>query len=196
MINLLDPEQQRQLKAARLNVKLRRFVVLSSVVVLGVGVVYGVGFWLARSERAVAEANHQTAEQELSKYATTVTDAATYRQNLATAKQILGNEMVFSTFLTDLGSLMPQGTILDSINLSTDQASSQNKGAVTLATRAKSYDSVLKIKQAFEGSSLFSDVRILNTSVGDKTGASGNALTYPYTATFELVVNALKGSAK
>lgn len=196
MINLIDPEQQRQFKAARLNVKLRRFVILSSVVVVCVSAVYGVGFWLALQERAAAGTNHNDAEQELTTYTKAASDAAVYRQNLATAKQILGSEMVFSDFLMNLGALMPANTIVESINLSTSKAKTDTSGTITFITRAKSYEDVLKIKQAFESSTLFSDVRIMNTSVPEKLGATGNQAVYPYEATFEVVVNALKGTAK
>lgn len=195
MINLLDPEEQRQLKAARLNVKLRRFVVLSLVVVLGVGVIYGTGFWLALNDRSVAEASHTTAEQELTQYAKDASEAAAYRQNLSTAKQILSNQMVFSDFLTSLGALMPPNTIIGNLSLST-KASAKTTASINFTTRAKSYDDVLKIKQAFETSTLFSDVQILNTNVPEKVDGTGIQAAYPYEATFQVVVNALKGTSK
>lgn len=194
MINLLDPEQQRQLKAARLNVRLLRFVTLSLIVVVGVGLVYGAGFWLAFDNRAAAETDYQAAEKELQQYAAVATEAANYRQNLATAKQILGSEMVFSSFLTDFGALMPPNTIVDSLSLSTETVAKAADTSVSITTRAKSYTDVLKIKQAFETSSLFSSVRIVNTSVPDKPETVGVMATYPYEATFEVIVNALKGT--
>lgn len=195
MINLLDPEKQRQIKAARLNIKLRRFVALSLVVVIGVGIVYGAGFWIAYNERTAAKAEHTQSETELAKYKKIADEAKTYRQNLTTAKQILGTGMTFSTFLTDLGSIMPGNTIIDSFNVSVKRSGSQTPGTIDLATRGKSYGDILKTKQAFEDSKLFSNVKIIRTNVPEKIAERGIDATYPYEATFQVTINALKGTA-
>lgn len=196
MINLLDPEDLKQLRAARLNVKLFRFATLSLIVVLGVGGIYGAGFWLALSDRAAADTKLQANEQQLAQYTAIADQATAYRQDLTIAKQILGGGMTFSTFLTDLGTLMPPNTIVASLSISTKTANGQKAGSISFLTRARSYDDVLKIKQAFENSDLFSDVKIMNTSVPEKPADQGIAERYPYEATFEVVVNALKGAKK
>ena len=195
MINLLNPDDLTQLKAARLNVSLRRFAVLSALIMLGVASIFGIGFWLAYQDRSAVTRQHQSAQQELDKYKEAVDTAATYRSNLKTAKQILNREMVFSTFLTDLGALMPAGTIIEDLSLSTT-TDSRTPGAINFTARAKSYDAVLLIKQSLESSKLLSDVRIGSTSTPEERPTSGIESTYPYEATFEVVVNALKGSAK
>lgn len=196
MINLLDPEKQRQIKAARLNVKLRRFVALSLVVVVSVGVVYGAGFWIASNERISAKAEHTTSETELKKYQKVVNAAKVYRQNLTTAKQILSNGMTFSSFLTDLGSTLPANTIIDSLSVSVKRTGSQSPGTIELSTRGKSYDDILKTKHAFENSKILSSVKIIRTNVPEKPAEKGIAATYPYEATFQVTINALKGAPK
>ena len=65
MINLLDPEQERQLRAGRLNVRLVRFFVLSLLIAVGVGSVYTAGFWLVTRDRDVAEQQQQAINQDL-----------------------------------------------------------------------------------------------------------------------------------
>lgn len=196
MINLLDPEQERQLRAGRLNVRLVRFFVLSLLIAVGVGSVYTAGFWLVTRDRDVAEQQQQAINQDLEGYTVLANSAKEYRQNLAVAKQILGNQMVFSTFLTDLGALMPTNTIVETLAISTASTSASTTGALSLATRAKNYDDVLNIKKAFETSALFSNVRIMKTSVPEKPDVGGIGAIYPYQATFEVVLNALKGTVK
>ncbi len=195
MINLLNPDDLAQLRAARLNVSLRRFAVLSGLIMAGVISIYGIGFWLAYQERTAVSLQHRSAQQELDQYKEVVDTAAAYRSNLKTAKQILGREMVFSTFLTDLGTLMPSGTIIENLSLSTTTAS-RTPGAVGFTARARSYDDVLRIKQALEDSELLSDVRIGSTSTPEERPSSGIESIYPYEANFEVVVNALKGTKK
>lgn len=194
MINLLDPEKQRQIKAARLNVKLRRFVVLSLVVVAGVGIVYGSGFWIAHNERSTAKADYTSSETELKKYRKIADAASVYRQNLATAKQILNNGMVFSTFLTDLGATMPSNTIIESLNITVNQPGSQNPGTINLITRGKSYGDILRTKQAFENSKILSSIKIIKTNAPEKIAERGIEAIYPYEGSFQVTVNALKGA--
>ena len=196
MINLLNPEEQKQIRAARLNVRLVRFTLLSLVVAIGVVTIYGVGFWLARNDRSVAERENEISKTKLTKYEGVAKEAATYRQNLTTAGQILGTGMTFSKFLTDMGALMPANTILDGVNVSTNASGTKSTGIFNFVARAKSYNDILNIKSAFEHSSLLSDVKIVRTSVPDKPAEKGIAAAYPYEATLQVTVNALKGTTK
>ena len=54
MINLLSPSQKEQIRAARLNVQLRKYLLLSSFVTVAVLAVYGVGFYLVINDKEQA----------------------------------------------------------------------------------------------------------------------------------------------
>lgn len=188
MINLLNPEQQRQLRAARLNLHLLKFALLSIFIVIGVAGIYATGFWTVITSKASSEIEFSTAKKELDTYTATTQQAESYRQNLTVAKQIMGGEITFSSFLISLGTAMPSGTIIEQLSLSTHDITAKKADSIAIHTRAKSYADVLRIKQAFESSNLFSSVRIASTSTAALPDAKGIQAAYPYEARFEVFI--------
>lgn len=194
MINLLSSETKTQLQAARRNVVFRRHLFLIGFVLLAVGAVYSYGFWRASEERQVATESNNTALQNLQAFAETKKTAEQYRSDLATAKQILGSEFMFSEFLIDTASILPPNTILGNLTMTTKQAASRTRaaGAISLQARAKSYDDALKLKESLESSELFTDVKITSITRPDKLeGLKGIAATYPFEISLDVVVTTL-----
>ncbi len=191
MINLLNPDSLKEIRAARLNIRLRRFAVLTLLIAVGIGGIYGVGFWLANHEKAVAQEQHDAALVKLQQYANVKTDAEAYRQNLATASKILSGEIVFSNFLIDTAQLLPPNTILSSLHLSTT-ANSSKPGELSLEARGKSYADILALKGRLQSdASIFTDVRITSTGKIDESTASTIEEKYPFWATFTVILKKL-----
>lgn len=191
MINLLNPAEIRELTAARINVRLRRFAILTFCTIVTVGGIYAFSFYKAAKEYNDAVAMSQTSELALKDYSTVKTTAKEYQSNLVIAKKILGSEITFSKFITDLATSLPPNTILDSLSLSTKSIGVLGGKPITtqLTARAKGYNDVLALKTNLEKKTdLFSQVRITSTSLS--TTASGDALTkaYPYAVTFSVVI--------
>lgn len=199
MINLLDPTEIKELKAARVNVRLRRFAVLTFVTLGIIGSVYFFSFRIAGQKYDEAIAKSTASDQELKEYETVKTTAKQYQTNLTIAKKILGSEITFSTFITDLASSLPTNTILSSLTLSTKSIGLVNgKSTPTqLFARAKGYNDVIALKTSLEKkTNLFSEVRITSTSQSQITSSSDILTrTYPYTVTFSVVL-AQQGDVK
>ena len=49
MINIINPEQKRLIKMARINVVLVRYAVMLVSLLLLIGLIYGIGFWLVEA---------------------------------------------------------------------------------------------------------------------------------------------------
>lgn len=197
MINLLNPGSISDIKSARFNVRLRRYMILIALIGLGIIGIYGAGFWFAHQEYAVANERHEKSEQELQHYAAVQKKIIDYRANLKIADKILNSGVVFSQFLTDTGNVMPANTILSNLTISTQTPSaSQKPGSLVLEARTKSYDDALKLKESLTSSSLFSDVRIISVNVPEKRAASGIESVYPYQARYDVVINQLAGISR
>lgn len=196
MINLLNPATIKELRWARLNVRLRQYALLMIGVGLGVLVVYGAGFWFAHQEYVTATAQHDKALAGLKDYSAVKKQIADYRSNLTIADKILDNGIVFSTFLTDTGSIMPANTILSNLSLTTasTNSSGQKPGAAQLQAWAKSYDDTLRLKESLEKSPLFSDVHLTTASAPEKPVTTGIRANYPIEATYNLVIDQLGAS--
>lgn len=190
MINLLNPIDVRELKAARVNVRLRRFVVLTFFAVGIVGTIYAVSFLIASNAYDEAVARSSATEEKLKDYETIKTEAKQYQSNLAVAKKILGSEITFSTFITDLAASLPPNTILESLTLSTKSIGTLSGKPITtlLSAKAKGYPDVIALKTNLEKrTDLFSAVRITSTALNN---APTDSLTkmYPYSVTFSVVI--------
>lgn len=196
MINLLNPQDLEQLRAARVNVRLRKYALATLLAIGVVAGIYAVGLKIADDQYAQAQTDNSSAEQQLAGFDTVKKEATTYQSNLIIAKKILGGEIVFSDFMTDVAKTLPPNTILSSLSLTTKSVQSAQKkaGSTQLNARAKSYNDILALKTKLEDSTLFSDVRIAQTTIPDSlVGKTGVELTYPYEVTFDLVINQLGG---
>jgi hypothetical protein len=190
MINLLNPAEQKQIRAARINVRLRRFVLLTFAALVIFGGIYLFSIQRAGTENEQAKTSRTEAEKKLVAYADVNKTANEYRANLAVAKKILSSEIVFSTFITDLAATMPPNTILEGLTLSSKALTTdKSKPTVTeLRARTKSYEDALTLKTKLEQkTTLFSDVRI-TTITRLETGLKGPAAAYPYSVGFSVVI--------
>lgn len=179
MMNLLPPEEQRQLRAARANSLLLRYVILLFVVAgflsLSVAVTY---FYLTSTITSADEAIAEN-QAKVSGYQDVKKSAETFRSNLTTAKQILNNEVTYTTFILKLASLMPAGTVLDKLALD-----SQTFGtATTLSASAKTYDDAIELKDALQASALFEEVSF--QSIVTNSNQNGYPLTITFNVTFK-----------
>ena len=187
MINLLNPEQFAELQAARLNFKLRRYIIMAVFAALGVVAIYGGGYWFASNEHQLASNQHESALAELKNYEDVKKRMTEYRANLAIADKILGTQLVYSDFLVKTAQAMPENTILASLALSTKATvAAAQKGLMTLEARTKSYDDALRLKESLEASPMFSDVRLKQTSTPEKLPDGGIERTYPFQASYTL----------
>lgn len=195
MINLLSPESKRSIRAARLNVMLRMYLVLSLFVLGGMATIYGVGFYLIANERAAAERDRENGDIQLAQYKAATQQAETYKANLAVVKQILSSEIVFSTFLINTGKAMPANTILSNLTLSTNVKAGAKPGATSLEARAKSYEDVLRLKEELDKSGIFTNVSIVSTTrPEDISKLVGVDRMYPFEATLNVTIDPTKAS--
>ena len=184
MINLLPPDQKRQLRAARSNTLLIRynFLLLGALgfLVLASGFVW---FFL-NNAKATAEQTLADNNAKVTGFAAIKNESDTFRSNLATAKQILDKEVTYTKVILEIASLMPKGVVLDSLDLD-----SQTFGTpIVLSARAKSYESALALKNSFEKSALFTDVHFQSITTNDDTSG------YNYTVSLSVTIQ--KGAAK
>lgn len=195
MINLLNPEQVAELRSARLNFRLRRYIYLAVFAAIGVVAIYGLGYWIADKEHSQARSQNEIAKSELKNYEGVKSRIADYRANLVIADKILGTQIVYSDFLVNTAQAMPQDTILANLSLdSKAQANPATKGLMTIEARTKSYDDALRLKESLEASPLFSDVRLQQVSTPETPAVQGVAKDYPFHATYSVKLEKNSGA--
>jgi len=185
MINLLPPDTKKQLRAARSNTLLLRYnlLLLATVIFLIACCVFVYIFLI--SSKANAEATVKENDAKVVSFAKVEKNAAEYRSNLATAKQILDKEVDYTDSILAIANTIPSGVVLDSITLDSKSFGTPS----TFTARAKSYDAALNLKDSFQRSSIFSNVyfsSIAKESSGSDENSSANE--YPFTVTINATI--------
>ncbi len=165
MINLLPPEMKSQISAARTNRLLLRynFLLLLAIgfLLAAIALVY---IYLA-STKSSAAATITYNQSKASDYASVQSDANNFRQNLASAKQILDSDITYTKVIVEIANLLPSGVVLD--NLSLDSTSFGTP--TTLSAKVTDYQTALTLKNSLQNSKVFSNVSIQSIASGSDT---------------------------
>ena len=180
MINLLPNDVKKEIKAARTNVSLLRYIF-----VLGAGIAFlcfiAVGvYFILMNTQTNADSAIKDNQSKTSSYSSSQAQAQALRASLANAKNILDKEVRYSKVITGIAALMPSGAVIDSLSLSPTTFGTPT----TLTVYAKSTEAALSVKNSFQASPLFSNVAFVSI-----TNASQAQSNYPITAILSVTIN-------
>lgn len=181
MINLLPDAQKRQLRAARSNVLLVRYIIALIFILAFLGVALFATHLILTSLKNEAEADIAANQAKVSGFGTVQANAAQFRGALTKAKTLLDNEVDYAKVITETAQLLPTGTALDSLQL--DQTSFGKP--IVLSIQIKGQDQAVALRNAFLSSPLYSNVSFGTLSINN--GADAN--TYPYTIDLNVTLN-------
>lgn len=133
MINLLPPGSKSTLVYARRNTQLVRFVIGIGIGAVGILLVVGVSLLYLNQQAnsykdSIAAAEAELAEQKESKV---IKEVQGISDSLNLVVDVLGQEVLFSELIQEIGTVMPSGTILEDLSLSNELS-----GALTLQAGA------------------------------------------------------------
>ncbi len=154
MINLLPEVNKKELRAARMNVLLLRYNVLTLITVALLLLIIGGFYAYLATSKFTAEASYAESKEKASAYSETKKEADEYRANLSTAKQILDNRVNYTAVVLGISEILPKGVVLDSITLTQQDFGNQT----TISTSAANYEAISQLKKNFENSKIFSNV--------------------------------------
>jgi Tfp pilus assembly protein PilN len=185
MINLLPYESKKQIRAARSNVSLVRYLIL-----IGVSMVFLAGFSatiyvVLVQTKASAENTTTTNESKESSYSAAEAEATTFRANLATTKTVLDQSVSYSNVMIAIAGALPAGVIIDSLTLSPATIGVP----IALEAHAQNNDEALLLKKNFSESPLFSNVSIQSLSSDGDTDSN-----YPVAITLSVTINKVAAS--
>lgn len=197
MINLLSPAQKEEIKAARVNVQLRQYVLLSSFVAIAILAVYGIGFYLVIGEKEKAQQQLDQNAVAAIEYQTVQKEAKTYKSSLTIAKKVLSSGVSYSTFLTSVAQALPAGSVLTDLvlnDLGGSTVVATRSGGIVLHARTTSYGGALQVKDSLEASAVFESVSITDVKKVE-AGAESTALEKRYPFTLDVSVGITKQGA-
>lgn len=179
MINLLPPAYKKELRAARVNVTLRRYIIFQVIAVAVLAVIVTATFFLISMIKTNAEAEIASNEARAISYQKVEADAKQFQNNLVTAKAILDNEVRYTAVLLAISKNIPSGVVMSDLTLD-----AKTFGQPTsLSAQAKSYEDVLRLKKNFEESTIFTDVHLETV-----TREEDDAAPYPVTVQINVTI--------
>lgn len=180
MINLLSDDLKDEIRASRVNTIL---VWYTFILLLAIGFIFGVMY----TSRNVLQVTKENAEVQIaandtkaSVYSATKDQVQALSSQLEAARTALNQQVHYSRLLTDLAQLMPEGTLLDSLQLSPALFSST---PVQIKVYAKKSSDATALQEKFKASPLFSSFKI------DSTAETGGPADYPVVSTMTVVFN-------
>jgi Tfp pilus assembly protein PilN len=175
MINLLPTNERENLMYARRNTKLFRACIAIGIVILVMLFTWGAGyFYLSSTVKSYnKDVEQKRASLQAQKLEETETRIEDFTGSLKLIEQVLSKQILFSELFQQIGAIMPQGTVLSSMEIS------KVEGGIDLVAKARNYNDGTQVQVNLEDpeNKLFSKVDIIAVSCND----AGS--TYPCTVT-------------
>jgi len=179
MINLLPEETKLEIRAARLNVILLRYIIILGLAVAFLVVVtFGSHFVLGTVE-ASAQTVINSNQTKASSFGSTQSEANALTANLQNAKSLLDANVDYTKILTSIAALVPNGVVLDKLAISPSTFGTPT----SIQAYAKTTQAAIALKNAFSSSPLFTNVSFQTLS--STTGITG----YPVNAQLAVTFN-------
>jgi hypothetical protein len=179
MINLLPDDIKKEIKAARMNIVLLQYnfyILIAVFIMLGLCLVF---YLFLNSNLSSAQSTSEENKSALASLQAVRTSAEDYKKDLTLAKTILDNSISFTEVIFAITKIVPDGVVLDNVDLSLDDFGKP----ILFAAHAEDYDKATMLKDSFEKSNIFDDVFLQNLSVAaDDQGDTGDVL-YPVSFT-------------
>ena len=175
MINLLPFETKQQIQAARINVILFRYIIFLTIsagfltlACLTTYLFINNSFVFAKT--AVANTSSSKVQS----------DAAALKTNLANAKNILDQQVLYSKVISAITSALPSGTKINTLSIN-DGSFGTTTTLSVLATKANLETS---LKTSFGNSKYFSNYKLEST-----TASQDPTSKYPFTINISITIN-------
>jgi len=181
MINLLPDDYRKELRAARANLLLLRYMAVLALAGLFLAfTIYG-SIFLLEQTRTSAKILISSNDTKADVYESTKNQIDSLSGSLGEAKGILDQETPYSNILINLAQLMPANTVIGKLTL---DAKTITSSPVTITVYAKTTNDTVTLKDKFQSSPLFSNVNF-ETISDSNSGVSD----YPVSATLTLTIN-------
>lgn len=142
MINLLPPEIKQAYRYGLANVKLVRWVVAGFISLVGLGIIGTYG-WLSLHQNIISYQNQVSATQatlKKQKQQQTYAQVRDISNSFRLVVKVLGQEVLFSKLLTQMGKAMPSGSYL------TDLSIGKVQGGLDISARATDYNTATQVQ--------------------------------------------------
>lgn len=160
MINLLPPNDKKQIRAGLSNTLLIRYCIVSMLLAVPLFLLLGGVYLVMINSKNLAEETIEDSLAKSSEYAEVKSQAQEFNSNLSIAKSILDKEVKYSKIAVAIAQAIPAGMSLENLTLD-----AQSFGQpMSINARGNTYDDAVTFKNILEQSTTFQDVRLQSVS--------------------------------
>jgi len=185
MINLMPDDAKKEIRSARTNVILTRYIIVILLAFAFLALLLGGSYVVLTQTKMSAEQLISGNDTKAEVYSETKAQVDTLSAQLAETKTLLNEEVLYSRVLMNIGQQMPEGTVLSGIKLDTG---SFNGTAVALKAYAKTTEAAVLLREKFQSAPIFTQVNF--ESVSDTDGIAG------YPVSVSMTLNITKAAAR
>lgn len=183
MINLLPPDVVSELRAARVNTMLRRYLVTSLIAVAIMVLIFGASFYLNAQNYQAYQRQRQESRAELDRLSDVKTMVKNYNQELATAEDVYDEEIKMTALIANFSSVLPPGSVLESVSFSVESFTDP----VTITANLDTFEKAGVLKRNLSQSEFFTDV-VLEQVSEKGAGSAGATSAYPFSAQMQVTL--------
>jgi Tfp pilus assembly protein PilN len=165
MINILPTHVKEQLSYSKHNVKLRRYVMLTLVMVLTLSGVLFLGYRYANNQTVDLQKNLVEQQKQRGAFKDTEAKVQSLQSNISLIEKLFTQQTKFSVLINDLAAVLPAGTYINNLTLTGD-----DKKPLKLLVTANNFATAGLVRNALLQSSRISTVDI--QSISQKDGSS------------------------
>lgn len=184
MINLLPPDMRTELRAAKTNTILRKYLfttiaAFGALLVIFGGALYVNQMYYDDYKRQLAESEEKLASLQGLRERVKV-----YNSSLAQAKNIFDNETRLSNLIRNLSGTLPPGAVLNTVSFNVGSLDKP----LSITAQLDDFEKAAVLKRNFEDSGLFTTV-VLTQVNGTAANVDPDEVTfnpYPFTAALEV----------
>jgi len=163
VINLLPDSHKSEIRAARANVLLVRYIAILAAAIAVLSGIIAAAYVVLDEKETLAESLVEAHNAKMAPYEATRTEAEALRASLSDAKAILDQKVSYTKLVYEIADSLPQGVVLDTLELDSSLLGSP----MTINARAKTFESASQLKDKFASkSAIFSDVKLLSLESG------------------------------
>ena len=177
MINLLPPQTRVNMRIARSNTSLRRYIELLILALLVVVTAYIAGQYFLSSQQENVQSTIDANKRSVKKLEGVQKEAQQLSATINTIAGLLSREISFSSMLEQTSALLPQGSVLTGLQFSIEDLKSPLVITAQVDTEAKA----AVLLKNLQSSNLFQNTQLVSISQIEEESTS--TLTTPLTTT-------------
>jgi Tfp pilus assembly protein PilN len=180
MINLLPDDIKQQIRAARTNTYLIKYIFFLIISVVFLGLACSTSYLFLSTSKTSAEQTIAIDQTKSNSYSSVISQANAISTSLSTANSILDQQISYSDIIMGIAAALPNGVVLDALSLS----DSTLGAPIVMTAHARTTDAATALKANFQKSPLFS-----NYSLQSLSSSTGSIPGYPIGITISITIN-------